>query len=241
MNAYMLTRFCYTPNANPKKVLTDAVHEFLGNNVSKKLIDIFYETEPILQKIVGINGTSSLNHFAFPLAVYIDKDYFNNVRYMKAIDDLFQKPGTKLYPPISDEIDAALQWRVQNSIVSKPLETYLQEKIEAINWLEKTIPQLPSLTKNLPKDKADFVNESYHSIYVLAKGMKLFKEAGKVHYDWYRAKSLSEKDAIEMFSSIANQLQRLSEDISKLPLNMKADILRFTNDIRVITKVKPVK
>ncbi len=241
MNAYMLTKYCYKPKANPKKILKDAVHEFLGNDVPNKLIDIFYETEPILQKIVGINGTSSLNHSAFPLAVYLDKDYFNNVRYMKAVDDLFQKPGTKLFPPISDEIDAALQWRVQNSIVSKPVETYLKEKTEAINWLENTIPLLPSLTKDLPKDKADFIKESYRSIQVLAKGMKLFIEAGKVHYGWYRAKSLSENNAIESFNVIANQLQKLSEQNENLPLNINSGILKFAKDIRIITKMKPTK
>ena len=241
MNAYMLTQFCYTPTANPKKILSDAVHEYLGKEVPNQLIDILYETEPMLQKIVGINGTSSLNHSAFPLAVYLDKDYFNNIRYMKAVDDLFQKPGTLLYPQISDEIDAAVQWRVQNSIIAKPVESYLQEKTEVINWLEKTMPQLPNLTKSLPKEKALFINESYHSIYVLAKGMKLFIESGKVHYDWYRAKTLSENDAKEKFGAIANQLQQLSEENKNLPLNLNSDILKFANDIRIITKVKPTK
>jgi hypothetical protein len=241
MNAYMLTRFCYTPNADSKKVLTDAVHEFLGNNVPNKLINIFYETEPILQKIVGINGTSSLNHSAFPLAIFLDKDYFNNVRYMKAIDDLFQKPGTILYPPISDEIDAALQWRVQNSIVAKPVEVYLQEKTEAIKWLDKIMPQLPDLTIKLPKEKAIFVKDSYYAIYVLAKGMRLFIETGKVHYDWYRAKTLSTNEAEQKFNTLADKLQLLAGESDNLPLNLKTDMLRFAADIRTITSVKPQK
>jgi hypothetical protein len=241
MNAFMLTRFCYTPNADPKKVLTDAVHEFLGNNVPPKLIDIFYETEPILQKIVGINGTSSLNHSAFPLAVYLDKDYFNNVRYMKAVDDMFLKPNTKLYPPYSDEIDAALQWRVQNKIVSKPIKSYLQDKTDAIKWLEKIRPQLPALTKNLPTDKAIFINESYYAIYVLAKGMKIFVETGKVHYDWYRAKTLTATEAQLKFNALATQLQQLADESQTLPLNLKTDMLRFASDIRKITTVKPTK
>ncbi|MCX6309429.1 MAG: hypothetical protein NTY32_11570 [Bacteroidia bacterium] len=238
MNAYMLTQFCYTPKADPKKVLTDAVHEFLGNDVPEKLIDIFYETEPMLQKIVGINGTSSLNHAAFPLAVYLDKVYFNNIRYMKAVDDLFQKPGTKLYPPVSDSIDAALQWRVQNNLVAKPVKRYLHDKEEAIQWLEKIMPQLPSLTKTLPKDKAVFVKDSYYSIYILAKGMKLFVETGKVHYDWYRAKTLTTYQANEKFNNLAKELEQLTEKSDKLPLNLKSDMLRFASDIRTITKVK---
>ncbi len=239
MNAFMLTRFCYTPDADPKKVLTAAVHEYFGDNVPNALIDIFYETEPLLQKIVGINGTSSLNHSAFPKAKFLDKDYFNNVRYMKAVDDLFQKPGTPLYPAVNDEIDAALQWRVQNAIFSKPVESYLKEKNEAIDWLEKVVPQLPKLTKNLPKEKADFITESYHSIYILAKGMKLFVATGKVHYDWYRAKTLTENEAKEKFNTIANQLQQLAAERNHLPLNLNTDILKFASDIRIITKVRP--
>jgi hypothetical protein len=237
----MLTRFCYTPNADTKKVLTDAVHEFLGNDVPKQLIDIFYQTELVLQKIVGINGTSSLNHSAFPLAVYLDKDYFNNVRYMKAVDDLFQKPGTILYPPYSDEIDAALQWRVQNKIVAKPIKSYFQDKTDAIKWLEKIRPQLPGLIKKLPTDKAIFINESYYAIYVLAKGMKLFVETGKVHYDWYRAKTLNATEAQLKFNVLANELQQLADESQMLPLNLKTDMLRFASDIRKITTVKPRK
>lgn len=241
MNAYMLTQFCYTPDADPKKVLIDAVHEFLGNKIPEKLIDILYETEPMLQKIIGINGTSSLNHSGFPKAIFLDKDYMNNVRYMKAIDDLFQKPGTKLFIPVSDSLDAGLQWRVQNSIVSKPVNLYLNEKTEAIHWLEKILPQLPELTKNLPQDKATFITNSYSTIYILAKGMKLFVESGKVHYDWYRAKSLSTIEADKKFNAIANQLQQLTKESNKLPLNLKSDILQFASDISSITKIKPKK
>jgi hypothetical protein len=236
MNAYMLTQFCYTPDANPKKVLTNAVHEFLGNDVSDKLITILYETEPMLQKIIGINGTSSLNHSGFPKAKFLDKDYFENVRYMKAIDDLFLKPGTQLFNAISNSTDAATQWRNQNEIVSKPVKTYLKDKIEAINWIEKVLPQLSELTKNLPKDKAIFINDSYHTIYILARGMKLFIEAGKVHYDWYRAKKLSQNEAKEKFNKIANQLQQLAMEINNLPLNLKTDIFQFASDISTITE-----
>lgn len=238
MNAYMLTQFCYSPDANPKKVLTDAVYEFLGKNVPDTLIDILYETEPMLQKIIGINGTSSLNHSGFPKSKFLDKDYFSNVRYMKAIDDLFQKPGTKLFVPSSDSLDAALQWRVQNAIVTKPFESYIKEKEEAIKWLEKILPQLPELTKTLPKEKADFIINSYNAIYILAKGMKLFVETGKVHYDWYRAKKLNDNEANLKFNRIANQLHQLAQEITNLPLNLNSDILKFASDIATITKGK---
>lgn len=241
MNAYMLTQFCYTPDADPKKVLSIAVHEFLGKKVPDKLIDILYETEPILQKIVGINGTSSLNHSGFPKSIFLDKDYMNNVRYMKAIDDLFQKPGTPLFIPITDSLDAALQWRVQNSILSKPVKIYLNEKAEAIKWLEKILPQLPALTQQLPKDKADFIVNSYNAIYILAKGMRLFIETGKVHYDWYRAKSISTKEAAFKFGALANEIQLLASERNSLPLNLKEDMVRFAFDLRVLTKVKPVR
>jgi len=79
MNAFMLTYFCYHPNADPKKVLTKAVYEFMGDNVPQKLIDIFYNTEPVLKEVISINGTSSLNHSGFPQLIFLDKEYFSNV------------------------------------------------------------------------------------------------------------------------------------------------------------------
>ncbi|WP_026777271.1 hypothetical protein [Polaribacter sp. Hel_I_88] len=239
MNAYMLTQFCYTPDADPKEVLKNAVDEFLGTDAPNQLIEILFETEPMLQKIIGINGMSPLNHSGFPMAIFLDKDYMNNIRYMKAVDDLFQKPGTTLYVPESDDLDATLQWRVQNRSVSKSVKVYLKDKTEVINWLEKVLQQLPELTRNLPKQKAAFILDAYKAIYVLAKGMKLFVETGKVHYDWYRAKNISVNKAHQKFNELANKIQALAEGSGALPLNLKKDMLRFASDIRIITKIKP--
>jgi len=93
----------------------------------------------------------------------------------------------------------------------------------------------------LPTDKAIFINDAYYAIYVLAKGMRLFIETGKVHYDWYRAKTLTANDAQLKFNGIASQLQQLADESQKLPLNLKTDMLRFASDIRKITTVKPRK
>jgi hypothetical protein len=60
-----------------------------------------------------------------------------------------------------------------------------------------------------------------------------------VHYDWYRAKTLSDNEGNEKFNMIANQLQQLAAERNHLPLNLNTDILKFASDIRVITKVRP--
>jgi len=239
MNAFMLTYFCYHPNADPKKVLTKAVYEFMGDNVPQKLIDIFYNTEPVLKEVISINGTSSLNHSGFPQLIFLDKEYFSNVRYMKAIDDLFRPPGTKLYVPITDELDAALQWRVQNQIVTKPVSEYMAQKDETIQWLEKTIPELEQLTMQLSPEHRALTMNAYRSLLLLAKGMKLFLEAGKVHYDWYRIHSLTERQANNKFNNIAARLENLANNSDHPPLNLKRDMLLFSQGLRIITKVRP--
>ncbi|MCK4815609.1 hypothetical protein KA005_07560, partial [bacterium] len=100
INSYILMRFAENPHLDTKEVLTDAAREAFGEDIPERLIEILKGTEYIVKEVTSINGVNPLNHSRFPRGVFLDRDYWNSDFYMKAVDDLFDTPGTPLYSPL---------------------------------------------------------------------------------------------------------------------------------------------
>ncbi len=231
LNAHIFVRLCYEPDADLRQLLGDAAREMFGVRIPQRLVDILWETEPILKSIIGINGVDSLDHSRFPHAFCIDVLYSPWHTPMKAIDDLFSPPGTVLYPPYSDELINFKQWRWENRIVSQPAEVYLSVKREAIAWVEKVLPEVRQLSQGLePRHRDMFVN-GYEIMEALAKGMELFVETASVHYQWAHAKTLDDPAARAQFEKLADSWRALAATVPPNPFLYKERMLELAEFI----------
>jgi hypothetical protein len=256
MNAYMLNEFAKNPDANTREVLDLAAREQFGNNIPKRLIDIFKETEPIIKEITSINGMNPLNHSYFPLGKFLDRIYFDNDLYMKAVSDLFQPPGTKCYYdvesfyhlksvakiersgsytelslPVPDSLDSGEQWRFQNKIHSGSVEDYLKTKNESIRWIKEVLPEVKELSEGLNTNNRDLIVTGYETLLQLAKGMKFFIKAAKVHYDWFHNGTIDMKIMQERMKIIADSLREVAEETPETRIGYKRDMRNFANFI----------
>lgn len=231
LNAHLLMLFAKNPNADAKQMLSMAAKATFGNKISPALITILWETEPIIKDIIGINGISPLNHSGFPKPYYLDKDYYTWSLNMKAIDDLFLPPGTKLYPLLNDSLNAGEYWRYQLQLVSKPYTEYININTNAIKWLEANIPIIKKEVKALSPAHAGQFIKGYEELLLLAQAMQYFIEAGKVHFDWYRAKTITKDQALELMKPLAEKLRSIAKLDTGYALGHAKAINQFANEI----------
>ncbi|OGS22392.1 MAG: hypothetical protein A2252_02280 [Elusimicrobia bacterium RIFOXYA2_FULL_39_19] len=236
MNAYMFSHLVKNPEGNLKNIFKEAVYESAGRDIPDELINILWETEPYLKKIIGINGICPLDHSWFPSPVNIDKKYKLNdsQRSMKSVDDLFQAPGTICYPQYGGTLNAGKQWRWQNKTVSKPIQEYIDEKVEAVKWIEKVLPQVESLAVKLSKENAKLWIKGYKALLYLARGMKIFVELADLHYQWEHGRK-SEK-----FKEMQNKAEELNNLIpaEELPLSLSKDMRAMSSFIKELKNGK---
>lgn len=233
LNAHMFTRFCYDPDLPARQVLGEAAKEMFGDHVPERLIEILWETEPIVKKVIGVNGVDSFDHSRFPEAVYLDVVYTPQGNAMKAIDDLFRAPGTKLYPPLTDELNNFKQWRWQNKTVSEPAASYLDEKREAVAWVQGVLPQVRQLSRGLASHHRLMFVHGYEILAAAAQGMELFVETAAVHYQWAHAKSVDDHAARVRFDELAGQFRALAAKVPENPFLYKERMLsmaKFLNE-----------
>lgn len=232
LNTQLFITLSKHPEKDPKEALSEAMRDFFGKNTPSRLVDIVFETEDIVKEVTSINGINPLSHSWFPLANYLDKDYFKGSRYMKAVDDLFEPAGTRVYPNLSDTLDAGGQWRFQLKTVTKSTEDYLSSKEKSIQWLQKTIPEVKTLTKGMKPEQVEMFNSGYKQLYDLARGMKCFIQISSIHYQWYRAKIINKQQAIDQMKPILNELTSVANEADNYPLGYKKDMLLFVEKVK---------
>ena len=238
LNAHLLTTFARHPAADPRAALADAAREAFGAGIPERLIDLLWETEPIIQDIVAINGMSPLNHSVFPRAYYLDRDYFTWPLAMKAVDDLFAAPGTRLAPPLSDDLTAGRYWRYERQTVAQPYADYLAAKDRAIAFLERAVPEVETLAPALtPVHRRMFV-DGYRELLLLARGMRCFVEAAQVHHDWHRAKVIDRAECLRRMQPIAQKLCALANEDPGYALGHTAAMRQFAAEISTLTITK---
>ena len=238
LNAYMFVQFCNNPEIDARQTLGKAAREMFGEGISERLIDILWETEPMMKIIIGVNGVDSLDHSRFPQPIYLDTLYTPQENAMKAIDDLFSTPGTVLYPPLTDDLNNFKQWRWQNKTVSEPVEMYLTEKKEAVNWVEAILTEVRQLSSALNSDHREMFVHGYEMLAALAYGMELFVETAAIHYQWARAKTLDDSQARTKFIEKATRFRDLAGQVPENPFLYKERMLEFAELLeRVLPRI----
>jgi len=238
LNAHLLMLFASNPQADARVMLAIAAKEAFGSQIPERLIEILWETEPVIQDIIAINSISSLKHSGFPHAFYFDADYYTSKLNMKVISDLFAEPGTSLNPGLSDSLNASMYWRYERNIKAKSYSSYLQSKENAIHWLQQILPEVVKLTSVLNDKDALMFRNGYQELYLLARGMKCFLEAAKVHYDWYRAKTITKEEALRRMAPIAAQVRIIAESDKGYSMGYKEDMIQFAKEIETLQIIK---
>jgi hypothetical protein len=200
----------------------------LGSRVPQRLIDILWETEPVIREVIGTNGIDCFDHSRFPNPAYLDILYTGGSA-MKAIDDLFSPPGTRLYPPLTEDLHNLKQWRWQNKTTSMPADVYLAKKKAAAQWVETVLPEVHSLSSNLKASHREMFLQGYGLLDIAARGMVLFVEAATLHYDWGHAKTVRDPEARARFSQLAGSFRELAGKTPEKGLFYKKAILRFAD------------
>jgi hypothetical protein len=229
LNARIFVRLWYEPAADPHTLLSEAAREMFGSGIPDALVDILWETEPMMKKIIGINGVDSFDHSRFPSPEYLDVLYTPNTNCMKAVDDLFLPPGTVLYPPLSDGLDNFKQWRWQNRAVSSPAATYLGEKRQAIEWLQSVIPAVSKLSAGLAAPHREMFSRGYEAMLALARGMELFVETAWLHHQWAREKTLDDRTAREAFGELTRRWRSLATTTPETPFQYRDRMLAMAD------------
>ena len=232
LNTYMFVKLCHTPNRNLRDLMTEAAREMFGPKIPAALINILWETEPVMKKIIGIDGIDCLDHSAFPEPEDIDVIYMRKSGAMKGIDDLFEPPGTVLYPKLSGSLDNYKQWRWQDKSVSKPAQTYLAEKREAIEWVNNALQRVERLAQSLNRPHRDLFIHGYRLLSILARGMELFTETAYVHFEWAHAKTIDDAQASTQFNHLAAEFESLANEVPENPFYYRRRFLAFATFLR---------
>jgi len=230
LNAHIFAALCLNPNADAKELLGQAAREFFGEGAGPELIDLLWETEPVIKDIIGINGISALRHSRFPSGDTI----VSRKGTMKSVADLFEKPGTVLYPPLTDNLDNVKQWRWQNKIVSRPAAEYLASKQAAAQWTAKALDRARSkqVSGSLSAQKRKFLVGAYEMLDLVAQAMRVYAQAADLYSRWHYEKTVDDATARTQFESLAAQLDKLSKTPAANNLSYRKDMQDFAKFLR---------
>ena len=246
LNVFILAALCRDPDADEKELLRHAAREAFGDAAvaSHELVELLWETEPVIKDIVGLNGVSPMNHSRFPKPETLDFAYMKGgANAMKVVSDLFQKPGAKLYSPLGDDLNNTGQWRWQNQIVARPAGEYLAVKQAAARWAGGALARAKSeqVSGALPPEKRKLLVDGYDALNCIAQAMCLYVQAADLHYRWFREKSVDDAVARDRFANLAGQLDTLAETDGANHLNYRKDMRAFAEFLRNRTSTKSAK
>ena len=229
----MFVRFCYDPDLSAHQAIGEAARDMFGQAIPEDLVEILWETEPIIKKVIGINGVDSFDHSRFPEPVYLDVIYTPMGNAMKAVDDLFRPPGTKLFPPLTEDLNNYKQWRWQNRTVSYAADAYLKEKKDTVSWIQNALPRVRQLSAALAPHHREMFVQGYEILAAAAEGMQLFVETAGVHYQWAHTKTMDDATARLAFNDLAGRFESLASRVPTNPFLYKERMLsmiEFLND-----------
>ncbi|MBS1813460.1 MAG: hypothetical protein JSS87_01145 [Acidobacteria bacterium] len=235
LNAHVYCRLCNDPNADLHAVFTEAVREMFGVEVSPELIELLWQTEPVIKEALGIHGIVSLDHTRFLPPVLLDRCYAGNRTPMSAVNDLFEAPGTKLYPQLTGELNNLKQWRWQTQTVAKPASVYLAAKNRALRWLDDAILRVDKLSVDLRPQHRELLRNGYRLLRAYTEGLKLVIEVADAHARWAHRRTLKTKDAVVVFRAKAREFRELAnEKIPENPLMLRERLLDWAEFLEKI-------
>jgi hypothetical protein len=232
LNAFIFTALCHNPAVNEKALLEQAVREAFGSKSSSELSELLWQTEPVIHDIIGINGIDPLSHSRFPPGETLDVLYTPRQQSMKAVSDLFQAPGTPLYPPLTGSLNNFKQWRWQNKIVSRSASQYLSVKQAAMRWTEGAVVQARQLAGDLSVEHRQLWIQGYESLNCLAHAMYIYVQAADLHHRWGHDKTMDDASAKGQFANLAHQCDELAEQGGANVLGYRSGLQAFANFLR---------
>jgi hypothetical protein len=230
LNLHLLMRFLEDPRRSLKPTLHEVNEAMFGDDFPSRLTAIMLIAEDAIQAMSGVNSINLLDEGRFPPPQFLDRDYLSPPYLMKAIDDLFEPPGTPLYPEETtrpDTIDAAISWRWQREVSARPVDEYLLTIENAIDWLDKIQKEVQYLCLDLkPEHRAMFV-DGYRDLLLMTRGMYQFVQGAAVHHRWYRLQRMSREEALQQLAPIAEQLRLIADEAGDSPMELQQRLLEM--------------
>lgn len=228
LNAFIFTALCHNPGADEKELLRSAVRESFGAEAPQELVELLWETEPVIKDVVGINGVDPLSHSRFPPGQTIEQHKAG----MKSVFDLFSRPGTPLYPPLTDALNNVGQWRWQNKIVSEPASKYLSVKQTAAEWSDRAVDRAKKVAAPLLGMKRELIVQGYEALNCLARAMVVYVRAADLYHRLAEEKTVDESAARTQFEDMASQLDTLAGQPGASSLSYAKNIREFAGFLR---------
>lgn len=213
-NALNVDLFCglgQDPGADPEQLLRDAVVRRFGDR-GAGLADLLLEGETLVGASQTINGVPFTDHSAFPPPEHLHHSFFATPLHMKATDDLFAAPGTKLYGPATGSLNATTEWRHQLEIVTRAPDAYRADLDRAHRAVAGLSDRAARVADDLAPGDRDFVLGSYAMWTTRTAAHRIYAEAAADHTDWMHGSSR----AAGVFDSHATKLDRLAADFERL-------------------------
>lgn len=224
LNAHLLLYFLQYPNAEPEVALQEVNQAMFGLDFPSRLSSIMLISEEALEAVTTLNSINILDNSRFPPPAFLDQEYLTAPRKMKAVDDLFEPPGT----PLFDEFAAALdtlgpqsQWRWQREVIARPVDEYLLAIEDAVTWLTKIQAEVDFLTLDFPPKRRELFVGGYRDLLLLGRGMYQFVLGAAVYHRWNRLGKSSREEVAQELAPIAEQLQLIADEAEGSSLELQ--------------------
>ncbi|WP_143473409.1 hypothetical protein [Flavilitoribacter nigricans] len=230
LNLQLLMRFLEDPRQSLKPTLHAANEAMFGDDFPSRLTSIMLIAEDAIQAMSSVNSVNLLDNGHFPPPQFLDRDYLEEPLLMKGIDDLFEPPGTPLYPEETEQPDtlsATVHWRWQMEISARPVDEYLLTIENAINWLDRIQKEVQYLTLDFRPDQREMFVGGYRDLLLMARGMYQFVQGAAVHHRWYRLQRMSREEALLQLAPIAEQLRLIADEAGDSPMELQTRLLNM--------------
>lgn len=230
LNVHLLLHFLEDPRSSPKPTTQMAAEEMFGSDFPSRLTAVMMIAEDAFQTISSVNYVNVLDESHFPPPQFLDKDYVDLPHRMKAIDDLFEAPGTPLYTediPMPDTLHAWEQWRWQPELIAQPVDEMLLGLENANGWLDRIQKEVEYLAIDFPPQHRQMLVGGYRDLLLYARGMYQFVQGGAVHHRWYRLERISQEEALSQLAPLAEQLRLIAADADGSVLDLQNRLLEL--------------
>lgn len=211
INLYVFFNIAENLDANIREITEKAISRKFNKEIKEDLTDLLLESRRINYLVHSINGVNCTDHSAFPKPHFLHEEHFPTELNMKRVNDLFKKPGKKIYKSPKEDLHAGDEWRTQLRLRSTTGIGEVAKKDVAIEWLETATKRIKRIKQKTSKENYKFIKKSYDLWLEFAKAMKLFVEVAN-SYSNYKNGQRKEKSKIK--ESLEN-LRSLGENFSE--------------------------
>ena len=230
LNVHLLLHYLQDPRSSPKASAQMVAEEMFGYDFPSRLTAVMLIAEDALQAVSSVNYINVLDDSRFPLPQFLDRDFADLPHRMKAIDDLFEPPGTPLYTediPMPDTLHAWDQWRWQAELIAQPVDQMLLDLEQANGWLDRIQSEVGYLTLDFSPEQRQMIVGGYRDLLLYARGVYQYVQGGAVYHRWHRLKKISREEALTQLEPIAGQLRLIAADADESILGLQDRLLNM--------------